>query len=433
MKKVYLAMNAEVIHNGHINIIKKAAELGEVTVGVFTDEVIAKYERLPLLNLEQRLEIAHNLKGVAHVVVQDDLDYSKNLNELKPDFVVHGDDWKSGYQKSIREQVIETLKVWGGELVEPEYTKGLSASSIIQDLRLAGTTPDIRRKSLRRLLELKPIVRVIEAHNGLTGLIAENVKVAVDGVDRQFDAVWESSLTDSTSKGKPDTQAVDISSRVGTIDQILEVTTKPMIVDADNGGLIEHFCFTVRTLERLGVSAVIIEDKVGAKRNSLFGTDVKQTQDTIAEFSKKITAGKKAQVTKEFMVISRIESLILKQGVDDAIARAQAYIEAGADGVMIHSKEKTPDEILDFCKRYNKLSKKVPLVVVPSTYSTITEEELINAGVSVVIYANHLLRSAFPAMKETAESILRHSRCHEASENCLSIKEIISLIPESIA
>ncbi|MBL6990384.1 MAG: phosphoenolpyruvate mutase [Bacteriovoracaceae bacterium] len=431
-KKVYVGMAADFIHGGHLNIINVARELGEVTVGVLTDSAIAKYRRLPLLTYEQRREIMLNIRGVKEVIPQDTVEYTNNLESLRPNYVIHGTDWKTGPLSGVRKNVIETLKQWGGELIEPEYTTELSSTHLTQTVRKFGTTPDMRMKSLRRLINAKPLVRILEVHNGLTGLIAENTHLEINDELREFDGMWESSLTDSTSKGKPDTSAVDISSRVSTIDQILEVTTKPMVVDADNGGLTEHFTFTVRTLERLGVSAVIIEDKIGAKRNSLFGTDAKQKQDTISDFSHKISKGKQAQVTEDFMIIARIESLILKTGLEDALTRARSYIEAGADGIMIHSKEKTPQEILAFCNEYKKFDTKVPLVVVPSTYSTITEDELIDAGVKIVIYANHLLRSAFPAMQKTAQSILTHKRCFEASEACMPIKEIITLIPETI-
>jgi phosphoenolpyruvate phosphomutase len=431
MKKVYIALSADFIHPGHLNVINRASELGELTVGVLTNGAIASYKRLPLLDFENRVSIIQQIKGVSNVIAQETLDYVSNLEKLKPDYVVHGDDWKTGPQSGIRLKVIEALKGWGGELVEVPYTEDLSSKKLVGQMRMNGTTPEIRRGSLRKLLEYKPIVRVLEVHNGLTGLIAETASFQQGEELRTFDAMWESSLTDSTSKGKPDTSTVDITSRVNTIDQVLDVTTKPIIVDADNGGMPEHFTFTVKTLERLGVSAVIIEDKIGFKRNSLFGTDVKQTQDTVEDFSSKISLGKKAQVTNDFMIIARVESLILKAGLEDALKRAESYINAGADGIMIHSKEKTSDEILSFCNEYKKFSTKVPLVVVPSTYSTITEEELIAAGVNVVIYANHLLRSAFPAMMKTAESILENGRCDEASKDyCMPIKEILTLIPE---
>jgi len=428
-KIVYVGMSADLIHQGHINIIKKAEELGDVVVGLLTDEAVASYKRVPFLNYEQRKLVIENIKGVKRIVPQKTLDYVPNLRKIKPDYVVHGDDWRTGVQRETRSRVVKALREWGGKLIEPKYTQGVSSTELVSHALALGVTPLYRLKKLRRILEVKPLVRILEAHNGLTGLIVEKTKVTERGKVFEFDGIWESSLTDSTSKGKPDTAAVDITSRIQTIEQILEVTTKPMIVDADSGGLPEHFAFTVKSLERLGVSAVIIEDKIGAKRNSLFGTDVKQTQDTIKSFSQKISAGKRAQATDEFMIIARIESLILKRGVDDAVKRAVAYIKAGADGIMIHSKDKNPREILEFCERYKKFKYRVPLVAVPTTYNKITEERLRRAGVRVVIYANHLLRSSYPAMVKTAELILKHHRAYEASKLCLPIKDILRLIP----
>jgi len=428
-KTVYVGMSADLIHPGHLNIINEAKKLGEVTIGLLTDKAIAGYKRLPFLTYEQRKLIIENIKGVHNVIPQDTLDYVPNLKLTKPDYVVHGDDWKTGVQKQTRERVIEALKEWGGKLVEVEYTKGISSTQMINSLKEIGTTPEIRMKRLRRLLEVKPIVRLIEAHNGLTGLIAENIQTIKDNQPREFDGMWLSSLTDSTAKGKPDIEAVDVTARMQTLNDIVEVTTKPIIYDGDTGGKPEHFVFTVKTLERLGVSAVIIEDKTGLKKNSLFGTDVDQTQDSIEDFSHKVSMGKKSQITKEFMIIARVESLILKKGVDDALIRSKAYIEAGADGIMIHSKEKKPDEILEFCKRYKNFEKKVPLVTVPSSYNTIYERELIEAGVNIVIYANQLLRSAYPAMVDTAKSILENERSFEADSRMMPISEILNLIP----
>lgn len=429
MKKVYLAMTGDIIHHGHINIITEARKYGEVIVGLLTDEAIASYKRIPLLNYEQRKKIVENIKGVSQVIPQRTLDYTENLEMIKPDYVIHGDDWREGIQKSIREKVIETLKTWDGELIEVEYTKGVSGSLLDEKIKKIGTTPEIRLKKLRRLIELKPFVRVIEASNGLTGLIAENTKIVKNGQVREFDAMWVSSLCDSTLKGKPDIELVDLTSRINTINEIMEVTTKPIILDGDTGGLKEHFVYNVRTLERLGVSAIIIEDKIGLKKNSLFGTEVEQFQDDPKNFAEKINAGKKALVTEDFMIIARIESLILKAGIEDALKRAKIYIEAGADGIMIHSKEKDAQEIIEFCKEYKKLDVKVPLVAVPTTYNSITEEELAEFGVKIIIYANHLLRSAYPAMKKTAETILENGRSLEADKYCSSIKEILTLIP----
>jgi len=428
-KKVYVGMSADMIHPGHLNIINEAKKLGYVIVGLLTDKAIASYKRLPALKYEQRKIIIENIKGVSEVIPQHELDYSPNLRKIKPDFVVHGDDWKKGVQQQTRQKVIDTLAEWGGILHEVPYTKGISSTQLNQSLREIGTTPEIRMERLRRLIESKPIVKVMEAHNGLTGLIVENITVEHDGRKKEFDAIWLSSLTDSTAKGKPDIEAVDVTSRLHVVNDILEVTTKPIIYDGDTGGIPEHFVFTVKTLERLGVSAIIIEDKTGLKKNSLFGTEVPQTQANIEDFCYKISQGKKAQVTKSFMIIARIESLILKTGMDDALTRAKAYIEAGADGIMIHSKEKDGKEILEFCQAYKTFDKRVPLVAVPSSYNHLFEKELMEAGVNIVIYANHLLRSAYPAMVDVAKSILMHERSFEANEKCMSIKEILNLIP----
>ncbi|NQV38716.1 MAG: phosphoenolpyruvate mutase [Candidatus Marinimicrobia bacterium] len=424
-------MSADIFHHGHLNIINEAKKLGRVVVGLLTDEAIASYKRLPLIPYERRKLVVENIKGVDEVVPQETLDYVPNLIKIKPDIVVHGDDWKTGVQNETRQRVIDTLAEWGGELVEPVYTEGVSSTQLINNIKEKGVTPNTRLKSLKRLLSAKPQIRVLEAHNGITGLIVETANVKVNGKTKQFDAMWLSSLTVSTSKGKPDTEVVDFTTRFQTIEEILEVTTKPIIVDGDTGGDTEHFRFRVRTLERLGASAVIIEDKIGSKRNSLFGTDVFQEQDTIDHFCDKIQTGKRGLITDDFMIIARIESLILKQGMADAIKRAKAYIAAGADGIMIHSKEKDGQEIIEFCNLYNAFEKRVPLVVVPSTFDHMTESELEKIGVNIVIYGNHQIRSAYPSMVKTAESILTHDRCKEASaEYCMSIKKIITLIPE---
>jgi len=428
-KKVYVGMSADLVHPGHLNILLEAKKLGEVTVGLLTDRAIASYKRLPYLSFEQRKAVVENIKGVSRVIPQNTLDYSTNLKAERPDYVVHGDDWKEGRQKATRQIVIDTLAEWGGTLVEVSYTQGVSSTDYNSSLKEIGTTPDIRRKRLQRLLASKDVVRIIEAHNGLSGLIAETISVDLNGEKKEFDGMWASSLTDSTSLGKPDIEAVDITTRLANINNLVEVTTKPIIFDGDTGGKAEHFVYTVRTLERLGVSAVIIEDKVGLKKNSLFGTGAGQTQDTIENVCNKIQAGKEAQITDEFMIIARIESLILQQGETDALERAKAYIEAGADGIMIHSKEKTPDEILSFLAAYQKFETIRPIIVVPSTYNTITEKELADAGANIVIYANQLLRSAYPAMVNTAKSILSNERALEAEPNLLSIKEILTLIP----
>lgn len=430
-KSVYVGMSADLVHPGHLNIIKKAAELGEVTIGLLTDEAIASYKRLPHMTYEQRKMVIESLKGVSRVIPQTSLDYVSNLREHRPDYVVHGDDWREGVQKRARQAVIDVLSEWGGELVEVPYTKGISSTTLKKAMQEIGTTPDIRRGKLRRLLRAKDLTRFIEAHNGLTGLIAENA-FSEDVVKRkEFDGMWASSLTESTAKGRPDIEAVDVTSRMTTLNDILEVTTKPIAYDADTGGRPEHFQFTVRTLERLGVSAAVIEDKVGLKKNSLFGTDVEQTQETIDNFSMKIRAGKMAQITDEFMIIARIESFILGKGLEDAIERAGAYVNAGADGVLIHSRKKNPEEIFSFCGEYDKINPRVPLFAIPTTYHDVTEDELIQMGVDGVIYANHLIRAAYPAMMEVATDILKHGRSTHSESKLLPIKEVIELIPGS--
>jgi phosphoenolpyruvate phosphomutase len=429
MKKVYVGMSADLVHPGHLNVLKKAAEYGVVTVGLLTDEAIASYKRMPYMEFEQRKEVIENIKGVTHVIAQETLDYVPNLRRIKPDYVVHGDDWKDGVQKKTRQCVIDTLAEWGGQLIEVPYTKGISSTNLNLALKEIGTTPELRLKSLRRMLNSKPLLRFLDIHNALSGLIIEHTSIDTDQGKREFDGMWGSSLTDSTAKGKPDIEAVDVSARMTTLNEVLEVTTKPIIYDADTGGQTEHFKFTVRTLERLGVSAAIIEDKTGLKKNSLFGTDVPQTQDSIENFCEKIQAGKRAQATDDFMIIARIESLILSKGQDDALKRAIAYLDAGADGIMIHSREKSPDEIFEFCRRYSELPNRKTLVVVPSSYNFVTESELQERGVNVVIYANQLLRSAYPAMVETAKSILEYRRSAECDARMMSINSILELIP----
>lgn len=429
MKKVYVAMSADIIHQGHLNVLNEARKFGDIIVGLHTDDVIRGYWRNPIMKYEERKEVVSNIKGVELVAPQDSLDQVENLKKFKPEYVLHGDDWKEGPQKELREKVIETIKEWGGQLIEVPYTQGVSISKLDEELAQIGITPQMRMKSLKELIYSKKPVRILEAHNGLTGLIVEKTKVEKDGKIKEFDGMWVSSLCDSTAKGKPDIELVDLTSRLNTINDILEVTTKPIIVDGDTGGQIEHFVYTVKTLERLGVSAIIIEDKTGLKKNSLFGTDVVQTQDTIEHFCDKIRAGREARVTSDFMIISRIESLIAKAGMDDAINRAKAYIEAGTDGIMIHSKEKDGQEIIEFCRRYNEFENRVPLIVVPTSYNFMKEEELVDLGINVIIYANHLIRSAYPAMVNTARSILENGRSKEASINCMPIKEILTLIP----
>lgn len=429
-KTVYLGMIGDIMHPGLINIINEGAKYGDVMIGLFTDKAIATHSRLPYLTYEQRKNVIENIKGVSSIVPQDEWSYVPNLLKYKPDYIIHGDDWQYNSMKYIRDEVFKVMESLGGEVIEIPYTKGISSSSLKGAIDALGVTPQTRLSSLRRLITAKPIVRILESHNGLTGLIAEHTSVEVNGQHREFDGMWASSLTDSTSKGKPDIEAVDLTTRLHDLNDTLEVTTKPVIYDGDTGGKLEHFVFTVRTLERLGISAVIIEDKVGLKQNSLFGTDAIQTQDTIEGFCNKIKAGKEAQITRDFMIISRCESLIAGKPVDDALERCHAYVAAGADGVMIHSKNKSGEDIKEFCQRFREKDPHTPIVAVPTTYNQFTEEELAEWGINIVIYANHMLRSAYPAMVKCAERILETSRSLEASdEYCMPIKQILNLIP----
>lgn len=430
MSVVYTCFCTDVIHEGHLNIIQCAKKYGTVVVGVLSDAAMVRYNRFPTIPFEERLELVKNIDGIERVIVQNDVMYDQVIQELHPDFVIHGDNWKTGPESAIRANVLALLEQYGGKLIEPAYTYNENVKRVDERLKEKLAMPEYRRKRLKQLIELRSTIKAIEVHSGLTGLIAEKTIVENDGEFDQFDAMWVSSLCDSTAKGKPDIELVDMTSRYRTIDDVMEVTTKPIIFDGDTGGITEHFVYMVRTLERMGVSAVIIEDKTGLKKNSLFGTEVQQTQDTIENFSEKITAGKKVQLTEDFMIIARIESLILEQGMEDALTRAHAFVKAGADGIMIHSRRKEPDEILEFCDRFREGNKDTPIVVVPSSFNTITEEELKSHGVNIVIYANQLTRSAFPAMEQTAKDILKYHRAKEVDDRLMPINQIITLIDE---
>jgi len=430
MKTAYTCFCTDVIHEGHLNIIANAKKYGRVIVGCLSDKALIRYNRFPTVSQEERVRLYRSLEGVEEVVIQDNMLYDDVITLIKPDYIVHGDNWKDGPENAIRRHVEELVRSYGGEIIDVPYTYNEKVKKIDLQLREKLAMPEYRRKRLRDLIRMTPIVKAMEAHSGLTGLIVEKTVVEHEGKLDQFDAMWISSLCDSTAKGKPDIELVDMTSRFRTIDDITEVTTKPIIFDGDTGGLTEHFVYTVRSLEKMGVSAVIIEDKKGLKKNSLFGTEVEQTQATIEEMSAKIRAGKKAQLTDDFMIIARIESLILEKGMDDALKRAGAFVEAGADGIMIHSRKKDPAEIIEFCDKFRSEDKVTPIVVVPSSFNTITEEELAEHGVNIVIYANQLTRSAFPAMQKTAEDILKYHRAKEVDDRLMSIKDIITLIDE---
>lgn len=429
-KTVYMCFSTDMIHSGHISIIRKAEKLGKLIIGVLSDEAVITYKRFPLMPFDERKTMFENISGVYKVVEQTRLSYKENLEKYKPDYVVHGDDWITGVQKTIRDEVCEVLKTYGGQLVEYPYSNDEKYLALEKRARLELATPDVRRARLKKALAMKETITAMEAHSGLTGLIVENTIVEEEGGARQFDAMWISSLCDSTAKGKPDIELVDMTSRFRTIDDICEVTTKPIIFDGDTGGLTEHFVYTVRSLERMGVSMVIIEDKTGLKKNSLFGNEVVQTQDSIENFCEKISAGKKAQRTKDFMICARIESLILEQGMNDALNRAFAYTDAGADAIMIHSRKKEPAEIFEFVEKFREKDKVTPLVVVPTSFNSVTEEEFRQRGVNIVIYANQLTRSGFLAMQNAAELILKNHRAKECDDICMPFKDIITLIPE---
>ena len=429
MKKVYVSLIADLVHAGHINVLKEAAKYGEVTVGLLTSVAISELNDSAYLKYQQREEVLSNLSMVAKVVEQKTASYKDNLLQLKPDFVAHGDDWVSGKKSKYRDEVVELLGQWGGELVEVGYSSDISDKNLKNQLMKLGITTVHRLGSLRKLIQNKPIVRILEAHNALSALIAENTSVERNGEEVSFDGVWSSSLTDSTAKGKPDIEAIDMTSRINAVNDIFEVTTKPMIFDADTGGKIEHFEFTVKSLERTGVSAVVIEDKTGLKKNSLFGNDVAQTQDSVENFSDKIARGKAAQISDDFMIIARIESLILEAGMEDALMRAKAYINAGTDAIMIHSRHKDPAEIMEFMQKFRAIDTKTPVVVVPTSFNGVTVEEFVEMGVNVVVTANHMLRAAYPAMLKVANSVLENGRSLEAEPDCMSIKEILEFIP----
>lgn len=425
-----MCFSTDMIHSGHIEIIRKAEKLGNLIIGVMSDEAVASYKRFPLLPYEERKTMFENITSVTKVVEQKTLSYKDVLEKYRPDIVVHGDDWKEGFQKPLRNEVCTILASYGGQLVEFPYSKNEKYEEIERRARSELSLPDIRRSRLRKMLAAKGLIIAMEAHDGITGLICEKTVISDQGGAHQFDAMWSSSLCDSTAEGKPDIELVDMTSRFRHINEIMEVTTKPIIFDGDTGGLTEHFVYTIRTLERMGVSMIIIEDKTGLKKNSLFGTEVTQTQDFIENFCEKIAAGKKAQKTRDFMICARIESLILERGMEDVSARAFAFTRAGADAIMIHSRKKDPSEIFEFVEMFRKEDMLTPIVVVPTSFNTVTEEEFKEKGVNIVIYANQLTRTGFPAMQAAARTILENHRAKEADDMCMSIKDIITLIPE---
>jgi len=428
-KKVYIGLTADILHHGHMNLLEEARKYGDIIIGLFTDSAIAKHKRLPYLNYKQREKILKNFRGVIKVVPQNEWDYSSNINKIRPDYMVHGDDWKVGLDSLIRRNVIKTLSAYGGKLIEIKHTKGISSGAFVESQRIISTTPDVRRSTLSRLINSKPIIRIIETHSPISAIIAEKTVLQSSVEKKTFDGFWSSSLTDSTVMGKPDTESLEISQRLSYINDIFEVTTKPLIFDADTGGKIEHFDMKIKSMDRLGISAVIIEDKTGLKKNSLLEDVSEQIQEDKNKFAEKINTGKKAKISDDFMIIARIESLILKKGMKDAIERAKKYVEAGADAIMIHSKSNSPKEIFEFAKKFRKNFKNIPLVSVPTSYNTVSENELAKNGFNVVIYANQMLRAAYPAMQSAASKILKYGRSKELDKQLISIEKILELIP----
>lgn len=429
-KTVYLGMNLDILHHGHINIISEATKYGDVIIGLLTDKAIASFKRLPYLKYEQRLKIINSISGVKKVVKQEEWDYSSNLLKYKPDFMIHGDDWLKGPMLPYRKLAIKALETYGGKLIEIPYTKGVSSSAMLKEVLALGVTSEVRKATLKRLLSCKKYITLLETHSPISAIIAEKTSILTpDGRQREFDGFWSSSLTDSTEMGKPDIEALDISKRLSNINNIFDVTTKPLIMDADTGGKIEHFELNVRSMERLGISAVIIEDKKGLKKNSLLGNEVFQSQEEIGIFCEKINTAVRGKLSDDFMIISRIESLIMEKGLDDALERANAYVEAGSDGIMIHSRKNIPDEIFEFARFFKKDHPEIPLVCVPTSFNKTKEEDLANNGFNIIIYANHLLRASYPAMRDVAKQILINQRSYESDQSLISIKEILSLIP----
>jgi phosphoenolpyruvate phosphomutase len=426
-KTIYVPLAVDILHSAHINILKKAKKYGKVIVGLLTDSAIAEYKKFPLITYNERYKILEGIKYIDQIVEQNNWDYSINIKKYKPNFFIHGDDWKTGIQKNHRKKVINALKKINSKLIEVPFSRNISSSEIKHKM-IKLSSPINRVSKLKRLLNAKKIVRILESHNALTGLIIEKTNIIKNKKIIEFDGMWSSSLTDSATKGLPDNSSLSFSSRISSLNDIMDVTSKPLVFDADNGGQIEHLAFLIRSLERSGVSAIIMEDKVGLKKNSLFKNQTGAKQDKPQLFAKKIKKICNSRQSQDFMVIARIESFILGKGLKDALNRAEVYSKAGADAILIHSKEKTTAEIFSFAKEFKKSKNFIPLVSVPSTYSKVYEKNLIRNGFKLVIYANQLLRAAYPAMQNTAKTILKNKRAFEADKKIIPIKEIINLI-----
>ena len=417
-KTVYVGITGDIIHPGIINIIQKGAKYGRLIVGLLSNEAIATHKRIPYLTYEQRKAVIENIKGVSEVVPQEEWSYVPNLLKLKPDYIIHGDDWKTNYLKGIREEVFEVMKKIGGEVIEIPYTKGINSSQLFESTTNNGITAVQRLQSLRQLMNYKPIIRIMEANSGLSGLIIENLKVEKEDGIQRFDGIFIN-LLDSNPLGISEQESSTFTSKLNTVTDILECTTKPIIYGGYTSDNYENVTFTIEKLELMGISAIIIEDKFKNKQE-LCNED---------EFCLKIKEGKKAQTNPDFMIIAGIKELILGKNIDDALKKALTSIKAGADGILISSNQKNGDDIKEFCLKLRKENKNIPIVLIPTAYDQFTEKEFAEWGANIIIYVDYLKKATYPAMKKCAETILKSERSLEVNEMCMPIKEILNLIP----
>jgi len=400
-KTVYVGMVGDMLHVGHINILKTAARLGRVTVGVLTDRAVVGYKRLPLLAFEDRVRVVESIADVAAVVPQKTLSYVENLRALRPDYVVHGDDWRYGDQVSrARAEVIATLGEWGGELVEVAYTKGISSTAIHRSGAADALFSGTRQGRLRRLLAAKPTLRIVEAHSGLSAKIAAEVR-GPDGATG-FDAVWQSGLTDAIHRGKSDGGAVDRGRRLQAVEEILDAGPLPLIYDGRAAGRPETVFDLTRALDKAGVSALCLGDRSDPDRT---GPEMSPAE-TVAQ----IEAVRAACPTGAVMAISRIVVAAPGNGgsgaLDRALDRALALLEAGSDAVMFDSAADTAEPILDIAARLRRQRRDVPLFAAQSDRWGAPIHRFENAGIDAVVYETHLLRATVAPMRRAATALL---------------------------
>ena len=428
-KIIYLGLTADLIHAGHINIINEALKYGQLLIGLITDQAISKEKRLPLLSYFDRKALLLNIKGVKDIVPQEDWDYSINLQKYKPDFFIHGDDWNTSEYKIIKNNCINVLSAYGGKLIEIAHTPNINSDLVVDKIRKLKNVSSLRQNTLKRLLQSKSFIKIIEVHSPMSAMIIDNLKINNERGSNFFDGFWSSSLSDSTLFGRPDIESLDIASRLNMINNIFHATTKPLVMDIDTGGLLEHLEINIKTIEQAGVSAVVIEDKKGLKKNSLFGNEVIQHQEDVKVFQEKIKLINTIKVNDNFLCIARIESLILDKGLEDALHRASSYVDAGADMVLIHSRKKTPDEVFLFANEFKRDHPNIPLACIPTSFYTVTEGLLQDKGFNLSIYANHLIRASYKHMEKIAKSILTYQTSQYIEEDIESVKDILNLIP----